>query len=133
MFPINQIRFARHTHNLEKVLHFYEVGLQFQRIGSFSGHDGYTGVMLGMPDAQVHLEFTEHKDVRPMEQPSPDHLVVFYFKSAALRDACAKRMNALGYSEVAPKNPYWLEHGITLEDPDGWRIVLVDAPTFSVG
>ncbi|MEB2589993.1 VOC family protein, partial [Bacillus cereus] len=24
-------------------------------------------------------------------------------------------------------NPYWIEKGTTIEDPDGWRIVLMNA------
>jgi hypothetical protein len=132
MFPINQIRIARHTQNLKNLLRFYEEGLQFTRIGSFSDHDGYTGVMLGMPDAHVHLEFTEHIVAQQMQLPSPDDLLVFYFKTAELRDECAQRMYAMGFPEVLPENPYWLKNGITLEDPDGWRIVLVNTPSFSI-
>jgi hypothetical protein len=30
-----------------------------------------------------------------------------------------------GVPEVKAKNPYWNEHGITLVDPDGFRVVLV--------
>jgi ribosomal protein S18 acetylase RimI-like enzyme len=31
----------------------------------------------------------------------------------------------LGAEPVAPANPYWAEHAVTLEDPDGFRVVLV--------
>lgn len=31
----------------------------------------------------------------------------------------------MGYDEVESENPYWKEKGITIEDPDGWRIVLM--------
>jgi hypothetical protein len=27
---------------------------------------------------------------------------------------------------VEPENSYWKEKGITVEDPDGWRIVLMN-------
>jgi hypothetical protein len=30
----------------------------------------------------------------------------------------------MGYDEVEPENPYWKNAGVTIEDPDGWRIVL---------
>ena len=26
---------------------------------------------------------------------------------------------------VEPANPYWASHGVTFEDPDGFRVVLV--------
>jgi hypothetical protein len=29
---------------------------------------------------------------------------------------------------VVPENPYWEERGITIEDPDGWRVVLMNTP-----
>jgi hypothetical protein len=31
----------------------------------------------------------------------------------------------LGAEPAAPANPYWAEHGLTFEDPDGFRVVLV--------
>ena len=31
----------------------------------------------------------------------------------------------LGVDPVASANPYWAEHGLTFEDPDGFRVVLV--------
>jgi hypothetical protein len=31
----------------------------------------------------------------------------------------------LGADPVRPANPYWAEHGLTFEDPDGFRAVLV--------
>jgi hypothetical protein len=34
----------------------------------------------------------------------------------------------LGYRAVVPANPYWEAHGVTIPDPDGWRIVLVESP-----
>jgi hypothetical protein len=31
----------------------------------------------------------------------------------------------LGVDPVPPANPYWAERGVTFEDPDGFRVVLV--------
>jgi len=31
----------------------------------------------------------------------------------------------VGADPVEPANPYWATHGVTLEDPDGFRVVLV--------
>jgi hypothetical protein len=30
-----------------------------------------------------------------------------------------------GHPAVEPENPYWRDIGVTVEDPDGWRVVLV--------
>lgn len=32
----------------------------------------------------------------------------------------------MGYPEVEPENLYWTEKGITIEDPDGWRLILMN-------
>ncbi len=132
MFPISQIRFARPTENLSGLVRFYEEGLLFKRIGEFHDHSGYSGVMLGMPDAGVHLEFTEHVEINSYPRPSKDNLLVLYFKSVEQRDEYVGRLKRMGYPAVEPENPYWLQNGITIEDPDGWRVVLVDKPSFSI-
>lgn len=31
----------------------------------------------------------------------------------------------IGDNPVPPANPYWAEHGLTFEDPDGFRVVPV--------
>ncbi len=131
-FPISQIRIARPTDKLNEMIRFYHEGLQFPVIGSFQQHAGYDGVMLGMPDAGIHLEFTRHADGSPCPAPAKDNLLVLYFKSSDERNNYTQRFMQLGYPEVAPENPYWLDHGITIEDPDGWRVVLVDRSGFSV-
>ncbi len=119
-----QFRIARPTDKLEEVLRFYRDGLGLKVIGSFSDHDGYDGVMLGLPDAKYHLEFTSHKAGSPCPAPTKDNLLVFYFDDVAKRDAIAARIAGMGYHEVEPENPYWKERAITIEDPDGWRVVL---------
>ena len=40
------------------------------------------------------------------------------------------RLAALGHLPVEAENPYWTEHGaVTVEDPDGWRVVLMPHPS----
>ena len=46
--PVVQVRVARPTDRLEAVVRFYRDGLGLQEIGSFTGHAGYAGVMLGL-------------------------------------------------------------------------------------
>jgi YycE-like protein len=31
----------------------------------------------------------------------------------------------LGIEPIPPANPYWARHGLTFQDPDGFRVVLV--------
>lgn len=132
MFPITQIRIARPTNNLKKLIEFYEEGLQFERIGEFENHNNYSGIMLGMPDASIHLEFTQSDEPTILPKPSKDNLLVFYFENTEIRDNYVNRLTEMGYAIVEPENPYWVLNGITIEDPDSWRVVLVNKPSFSI-
>src|SRR4051812_6630535 len=53
-----QLRIARPTDDLAAVVAFYRDGLGFEVLSSFTGHDGFDGVMLGFAGAGYHLEFT---------------------------------------------------------------------------
>jgi hypothetical protein len=124
--PVVQVRVARPTDRLEAVVRFYCDGLGLQKIGSFSGHAGYSGVMLGLPGHDYHLEFTQHDEGSPCPAPTRDNLLVFYMPDRAAMDRLVERLGALGYSPVPPENPYWERQGVTFEDPDGWRVVLMN-------
>lgn len=122
--PVVQFRIARPTDQLEKVVEFYRDGVGLKVVGSFDKHDGYDGVMLGLPEVGYHLEFTQHEHGSPCPAPTEDNLLVFYIPDLEVRDTIVKRLNTMGYPEVEPENPYWKNAGVTIEDPDGWRIVL---------
>lgn len=122
--PVVQTRIARPTDQLDKVMAFYEDGLGLKRIGEFWNHDGFDGVMYGLPDANFHLEFTGHKTGTPCPAPTKDNLLVFYLPNWDVISDVACKLEAMGYPEVEAVNPYWGDAGITIEDPDGWRIVL---------
>jgi catechol 2,3-dioxygenase-like lactoylglutathione lyase family enzyme len=117
------VRFARPTDRLPVVLRFYEEGLGLERIDSFEDHAGYSGVMLGLPGEEVHLELTTHAAGSPGPAPTRDNLLVLYLRSRAAIAAIQERMGALGHEPVEPENPYW-DDDLTFEDPDGWRVVL---------
>lgn len=123
---VAQIRIARPTHQLKEVVQFYCEGLGLKQIGSFTGHEGYDGAMIGLPNADYHLEFTEHEEGLPCPPPSKDNLLVFYIPNQLEIELIQDRMKVMGYTPVSPENPYWEKEGITIEDPDGWRIVLMN-------
>jgi catechol 2,3-dioxygenase-like lactoylglutathione lyase family enzyme len=126
MNSFTQFRIARPTGQLEKIIDFYKTGLGLPEIGSFEDHAGYTGIMFGLPDGKYHLEFTQHINAATLPLPSKDHLLVFYYPNEEERNKIAQQLFTMGYPEVEPENPYWKINGITIEDPDGWRIVLVN-------
>ena len=124
--PAVQVRVARPTDRLAEVVRFYRDGLGLREIGSFSRHAGYSGVMLGLPGRDYHLEFTEHEHGSPCPAPTKDNLLVFYIPDAAAIERLVARLGAMGYLPVPPENPYWQAQGVTVEDPDGWRVVLMN-------
>ncbi len=85
--------------------------------------------MPGLPGASYHLEFTHHEQGSPCPASSADNLLVLYLTDPAALAALVGRLEALGRQPVPPENPYWNGRGVTIEDPDGWRVVLVDALT----
>ena len=121
---IAQVRIARPTDQLEKVVTFYRDGLGLREIGCFEGHDGYDGAMFGLPGSTYHLEFTHRAGGGPCPAPSKDNLLVLYIPDAEELSQMRLRLEQLGYPAVDPENPYWLDKSVTIEDPDGWRVVL---------
>jgi catechol 2,3-dioxygenase-like lactoylglutathione lyase family enzyme len=126
--PAVQFRIARPTDQLDAVVRFYHDGLGLPIIDSFGGegHKGYTGVMLGLPGHDYHLEFTQHDDGSPCPAPTEDNLLVFYIPDRAVIDQIAAHLAELGHPAVPPENPYWEGRGVTVADPDGWRVVLMN-------
>lgn len=123
-FPAVQFRIARPTDKLTKVVEFYEDGLGLRKLYSFTNHEGYDGVLLGLPNGQYHLEFTSHKNGTPCSAPTKDNLLVLYIPEQEKIVEIKNRLARLGYNEVEPENPYWKGKSVTIEDPDGWRVVL---------
>jgi GNAT superfamily N-acetyltransferase len=118
---IAQLRVARHTDRLEELLRFYREGIGLPEIGGFRDHEGYDGVFLAVPGSGAHLEFTTG-GAHDTPTPHPESLLVLYLSDRAAVDEVVAR---LGAEPVVPANPYWAAHGVTLEDPDGFRVVLV--------
>jgi catechol 2,3-dioxygenase-like lactoylglutathione lyase family enzyme len=116
-----QVRFARHTDRFDEVADFYRDRLGLAEIGRFEGHDGYDGVFLDLPGTGAHLELTTG-GAHPAPAPHPETLLVLCLGSEV---AVATVLERVGAEPVAPANPHWAEHGVTLEDPDGFRVVLV--------
>ena len=119
-----QVRIARPTNRFDEVIAFYRDGLGMCELYRFDSHDGYDGIMLGVPDRRVHLEFTRHRDGSPCPAPTRDNLLVLYITDADQYRRLCQRMARLGHTAVEPENPYWRDISTTFEDPDGWRVVL---------
>jgi catechol 2,3-dioxygenase-like lactoylglutathione lyase family enzyme len=130
---IPTLRVARPTDDIVALLPFYRDGLGLQVLGSFDDHEGFDGVMLGLPGVPYHFEFTHRRGHRVGRAPTQDHLVVVYLPEVAdWKDAVA-RMQRAGFPPQSSYNPYWDVSGMTFEDPDGYRVVLQNAAWPSAG
>ena len=119
-----QYRIARPTNQLNEILRFYTQGLGLELIGQFTGHEGYDGIMLGLPDSRHHLEFTQHISREPLPEPTKENLLVFYYDDHEDYLQANRRLQESGFTPVIPGNPYWVGKSETYEDPDKWRVVL---------
>jgi catechol 2,3-dioxygenase-like lactoylglutathione lyase family enzyme len=124
---IPKLRVARPTNNLAALRRFYVEGLGLQELYSFTGHDGFDGLMVGQPQATYHLEFTQQADHQVSAAPTAENLLVFYLPEPKAWQAAVARMEAAGYQPVTSHNSYWDQLGRTFEDPDGYRVVLQQA------
>jgi len=119
-----QVRIARQSGDLETVVAFYRDGLGLPEIGRFAGHAGYDGVLLDLPGTRAHLEFTATSHLTP-PAPHVEGLLVLFLGS---RDAVDQALGRLHVEPVRSANPYWDKIGVTVLDPDGFRVVLVAQP-----
>jgi catechol 2,3-dioxygenase-like lactoylglutathione lyase family enzyme len=118
------LRVARPTDRLAEVVRFYKDGLGLQILDRFEDHQGFSGVMMGIPRASYHLEFTSQQGHLVGCAPTQDHLIVFYLPDRQEWECAIDRLKAIGSEPVKSYNPYWDVSGLTFEDPDGYRIVL---------
>ena len=121
---IAQVRIARATDRLNQILCFYRDGIGLPMLGGFEDHAGYDGVIVGLPGADRQLEFTQHVNPVHRSPPGGDDLLVLYYVDAAERDAVVARLASLGFAPVPPENPFWNDSGVTVPDPDVFRVVL---------
>jgi hypothetical protein len=112
---------ARQTGQLNAVVAFYRDGLRLPEIGRFTGHYGYSGVMLDLPGTGAHLEFTATEHVVP-PAAHVDDLLVLYLGN---QDEVDWLVAQAGARPIRSANPYWDRVGVTITDPDGFRVVLV--------
>jgi hypothetical protein len=122
------LRVARPTDDLEALIPFYRDGLGLDILYRFKDHAGFDGLMFGRPGAPYHFEFTHDPKHHAGRAPTRDHLVVLYLPDRTIWSAAVTRMRASGFEPVTSYNPYWDRMGVTFEDPDGYRVVLQNAP-----
>ncbi|MCC3768590.1 VOC family protein [Streptomyces sp. UNOC14_S4] len=123
------IRIARPTRDLDAAERFWTRGLGLSVIWRREitaedppGED-YRLVMVGRPDAGWHLELAYEASAPAVPTPTEEDLLVVYL-DGPVPDELVARLEAHGGKRVAAHNPYWDTWGVTVEDPDGYRLVL---------
>lgn len=118
-----ELRTARHTLSLQPIINFYTLIIGLDILGEFTNHAGYDGVFLGRRNLNWHLEFTTTGESVDY-QFDEDDLLVFYPESKEDYNEIIVRIEKNNIIKTVAKNPYWQENGITIKDPDGYRIVI---------
>ncbi|WP_033338342.1 VOC family protein [Catenuloplanes japonicus] len=105
------LRIARPARDLEATARFYTEGLGLEVLFRKEGL-----MMVGAPGARWHLELVAGETV---PSPTEEDLLVLYL-DGPVDDA---RLVAAGGRRVA-QGEYWDRWGVTVADPDGYRLVL---------
>lgn len=122
--PVSAVRVARGCADLDRSRAFYHDLLGLELLFEFHDHDGYDGLVLGLPDRSVQLELIHRHGGRP-PVPHPENALVLYLQDegAALRRRLAPLVPLL-----VPENPYWSARGaFAIDDPDGWQMLIAPA------
>ena len=124
---INAMRTARPTADIDQARHFYEGLVGLPMLWSFVDHDGFDGIIFGVPDKTAQLELVKAPhEVTP--SPTVEDMLVLYCEPPTAIDII-NRLRDAGTHEVpddaADLNPFWPRDGAkTFVDPDGYRLVI---------
>ena len=118
------LRIARPTSDLRVAEAFWVDGVGLDVLWrSEPGGPGHQLLMVGFPSAQWHLELVDDPLVARRRPPSEEDLLVLYV-GGPIPEELVARICAHGGSRVSARNPYWDQWGVTIEDPDSYRLVL---------
>lgn len=126
IFDASHFRVARPTSDIAPLRRFYVDGLGLEPVGEFWDHDVFDGLIVRQPGTAIQIEFTVAHGQIVHRAADQDHLVVFYISRPVVFESLIERMRAHDYRPVRSFNPYWDRHGVTYEDADGYRVVLVN-------
>ncbi|WP_406278150.1 VOC family protein [Embleya sp. NBC_00896] len=120
-----RVRVARPSRDLAAAERFYVDGLGlsvlWRTTERVSGEHDL--VMVGLPGGNWHFELTNDPELPLDPSPTVEDLFVLYLGTPVPADLI-ERLVAAGGTRVAAHNPYWDEWGVTVADPDGYRLVL---------
>jgi catechol 2,3-dioxygenase-like lactoylglutathione lyase family enzyme len=123
--PASHLRLARPSRDLRASERFWVDGLGLDVLfrTNDTAEGGHALLMVGWPGAAWHLELVGDPDGATPPAPTEEDLLVIYV-GGQVDEELVRRLAAAGGSRVAARNPYWDRWGVTIADPDGYRLVL---------
>lgn len=124
------VRIARPSRDLAAAERFYVDGLGLRvlyRATSVPGDPDHAHdlLMVGWPAASWHLELVRDPSQPVEPRPTVEDLLVVYL-DGPVDEALVDTLEQSGGRCVPSNNPYWDRFGVTVEDPDGYRLVLCE-------
>lgn len=122
---VGAVRFARPTAHINECMAFYGDDLGLPVLASWRDHDGYDGVVFGLPGSPTHFELTQHLAEPQIPESSTENQLVLYLSGADAVAAAVGRLGSRGHRPVDIANRYWADRGaVSFADADGWIVVL---------
>lgn len=125
--PAAHLRIARPSRDLAAAECFYVNGLGFAVLqrgrGTSTGERNL--LMVGLPGAAWHFELIHDTATTVAPVLTPDDLWVLYL-DAPVDAALVERIEYAGGRRVPAHNAWWDQIGVTMEDSDGYRLVLCE-------
>jgi catechol 2,3-dioxygenase-like lactoylglutathione lyase family enzyme len=122
---LSRVRIARPSRDLRAAKRFWVEGLGLDvlyRTGP-EAEGGHSLLMVGWSGAPWHLELVEDREALTPPAPTEEDLLVLYV-GGPIDDEVVNRLVRAGGTVVPARNPYWDRWGVTVADPDGYRLVL---------
>lgn len=122
-----RIRIARPTLDPARIRRFYVDGLGMPVLYDGEAqldHQRWELLMCGFKNVSWHLDFTCSEPHAIVPSPTMEDLLVFYMGDPASLGCVSTALEEHGGTVVCSDNPYWDDGGITVMDPDGYRLVL---------
>jgi catechol 2,3-dioxygenase-like lactoylglutathione lyase family enzyme len=123
--PGSHLRIARPTRDLRASERFWADGLGLDVLfrADASAEGGHALLMVGWAGAAWHLEIVDDPEGETPAAPTEEDLLVLYLDGAVEAETITRLVEA-GGTVVGSRNPYWDHGGVTIADPDGYRLVL---------
>lgn len=118
----SHVRIARPSRDPVTAERFWVDGLGLVVLAEAGGPGEHDLLTVGWPGAGWHLELVGGTQLTVAPHPTEEDLLVLYL-DGPVDDKLVERLVRAGGTRVSA-GPYWDRWGVTVADPDGYRLVL---------